>query len=66
MGAFGISFHNVNLISVYDIRAKQDHDMKALNIFHPSSVTNIRQVEDHLLVVAGLENSVLPSTVFAN
>ena len=34
--------------------------MTDLMIQHRSSVTQMRQVDDHFLMVAGLENSVLP------
>src|SRR5271168_2427972 len=35
-------------------------------IKHPSSVTNLRQLEDHLLMVGGLENSVPSLLCMAN
>jgi hypothetical protein len=45
---------------LYDFRAQPDLQMTGLTVNHPSSVIRIRQVEDHLLMVSGFENTVLP------
>ena len=43
---------------LYDFRGRADGQTTNRMIKHPSSVTNLRQLEDHLLVVGGLQNSV--------
>jgi hypothetical protein len=42
---------------MYDLRAQTAHQVP-LGIQHPSSVTHLRQVDDHLLVAEGLNNTV--------
>ena len=44
---------------LYDLRGQPEIQMTDLMIQHPSSVTQMRQVDDHFLMIAGLENSVL-------
>ena len=43
---------------LYDFRGQPEIQMTDFMIQHPSSVTHMRQVDDHFLIVAGLENSV--------
>lgn len=46
---------------MYDLRAETSYQKNSMGIRHPSSVTHLRQVEDHLLLAEGLNNSVDPS-----
>jgi hypothetical protein len=47
-------------IRLYDFRARRDELMAGVIVNHPSSVIRMRQVEDHLLMVSGFENTVSP------
>lgn len=43
---------------LYDFRAEPGGPVTNFKIYHPSTVAHMRQVQDHFLVVAGLEHSV--------
>jgi hypothetical protein len=65
MEEYGINLWNEGIDDrLYDFRGQPELQMTELMIQHPSSITNMRQIEDHLLVVAGLENTVYPEHVF--
>ena len=58
MDGYGMDFTGEVDGRIFDLRAEPKDQKNELRVQHPSSVINIRQVEDHLIIVGGLENSV--------
>ena len=50
---------SLNGSRTYDSRGQEKMERTGLTIRHPSSISQLKQVNDHLMVVEGLQNSVL-------
>jgi hypothetical protein len=60
-----ISSHRNSNCCMFDLRSQTSHQ-KPVGIRHASSVTHLRQVDDHLLIAEGLNNTVCSLLILLN